>query len=148
MSNLLEEIVPGPAASTSRLKDKQVTGKSKVAAATLRRGPGRPPLPEPRNMQCKGAVTEREKDMIDRWCLETYHDTTSNVVRDILLELAERDGFSLLPDDLVDEDAFDPITNKFKPNSKIARALAKSAAEMKKRRDKMKAEGTWQQVSD
>jgi hypothetical protein len=95
-------------------------------------------------MQCKGAVTEREKDMIDRWCLETYHDTTSNVVREVLLELAEGDGFTPLDADLVASDAFDPVTNKFKPDSKIAKALAKSAEKMRALRDQMKADCSWQ----
>ncbi len=137
MNNLLNDLVPD-AGNRSRLsastKKKVKTGKRKKKSTSSNRGPGRPSLAEPRSAQVKGAATLREKELVDRWALHEFHDTTSNVVRDVLVELALDAGLKMLP--------FDGDMDK------LEKKVAASYEKMDALKAKLKEKGQWQPEED
>ena len=136
MNNLLNDLVPN-AGSRNRLSvsaKKKVKSKRKKKSTVEHRGPGRPALDEARTHQAKGAVTLREKELVDRWALKEYRDTTSNVVRDVLVELALDAGLRLLP--------FDGDMDKLETR------VAASYEKMEGEKLKLKEKGQWQPEED
>jgi hypothetical protein len=136
MNNLLNDLVPS-AGNRNRLSTsakKKVKSKRKKKSTVEHRGPGRPALDEARTHQAKGAVTLREKELIDRWALKEYRDTTSNVVRDVLVELAIDSGLKLLP--------FDGDMTK------LEKRIEASYDKMEVEKAKLKDKGQWQPIEE
>lgn len=107
MSNILDSLLGGAKPSSGSRKKAKQQGKPKKAKTKAngasrkvkkdepQRGRGRPALEEPRIQQVKSAVTEREKEMFERYAEEECGDTLSNVIRDVLLKMCKRAGYEL-----------------------------------------------------